>query len=298
MSFRSSNICRCVFVFVFATLIGEAAAQWVRKPSSRELKSIPGLKHETFLCKAMKTQVGYCVVLPPSYSKSKARYPVVYWLHGGGGNETSSLSTAATWQRLYKGRKAKEVILVYPNGNRSGYMDHFDRKKMAETMIIRELIPLIDKRYRTIANRRGRAVHGFSMGASGALKFAMKYPEMFCAAVAYGGGSIDLEQDKSKFIRDVLELYLKSDPKLIRQNNTFHFLKKNQARVRKLGVRFLLVCGKRDSWMKSAVDFQAALRAKKIPCELLSVPKAGHSLSQLTRAQGKAAALFQDKMFR
>ena len=68
---------------------------------------------------------------------------------------------------------------MYPSGFRSGYMDHHDGKVMVESMIIEELIPRIDGRYRTISSRAGRAVHGFSMGASGALKFAISTQTCF-----------------------------------------------------------------------------------------------------------------------
>ena len=62
----------------------------------------------------------------------------------------------------------------YACGQRSSYMDHADGKTLVETMIVKELIPLIDSRYRTIAERGGRAVHGFSMGADGCLKLVVK----------------------------------------------------------------------------------------------------------------------------
>ena len=76
----------------------------------------------------MKTTVGYSVVLPPSYESGEQRYPVVYWLHGGGGNECSSLFTSNPWLDLCKTEQVREVILVYPNGFRSGYMDHYGGK--------------------------------------------------------------------------------------------------------------------------------------------------------------------------
>jgi len=273
-------------------------AQWVKKPSKEVRAQIPGLVHETFESRAMKSTIGYSVVLPPSYAEGLKRYPVVYWLHGGGGNECSNLFTSRVWRKLYAFGKIQEVILVYPNGFRSGYMDHHDGKVMVETMIIRELIPRIDKRYRTIASRAGRAVHGSSMGASGSLKFTIKYPAIFCATVAYGGGAIDLGNTKSQFVLDILERNLKSDPELIRQNNTYHFLEQNHAAVREHGTRFLLICGDKDSWNESAVTFQAALKAKDIPCRLTLVPDAGHDLRKTFAARGEAAAMFQDEVFK
>ncbi len=284
---------------VVACCFGDGfAAQWVRPPSDAVRAQTPGLIHETFESDSMNTSVGYCVVLPPGYQKGSRRYPVVYWLHGGGGNESSSLFTAKAWHDLYRRQAVQEVILVYPNGFRSGYMDHHDGKVKVESMIIRELIPRIDRRFRTISSPAGRAVHGFSMGASGALKFAIKYPNLFCCAVAYGGGAIDLEKSRSRFILDILERNLKSDPELIRQNNTYHFLKQNHDTVRQRDIRFLMICGDRDSWKASAVAFDTALRDKGIPSHLTLVPNVGHNLRGLMQHQGAAAAVFQDKVFR
>jgi enterochelin esterase-like enzyme len=236
-------------------------------------------------------------VLPPGYESTQDRYPVVYWLHGGGGNESSSLFTAQSWRDLEKSEAIRPVILVYPNGFRSGYMDHHDGKIMIESLIIKELIPRIDANYRTIASREGRAVHGFSMGASGALKFAFKHPDLFCAAVAYGGGEVDLEKTKSQFILDILERNLNSDPDLIQQHNTFFFLEKNHEIVRKNGTRFLLICGTDDSWKESAVTFQQALREKNLSCDLTLVPSVGHNLPSLIKAEGAAAVRFQNQVF-
>ena len=298
MSYREARKLAAL-VWLCSALFGACVcdAQWVTKPSETQRKQTPGLIHETYDSKAMKTTVGYSVVLPPSYDDSDQRYPVVYWLHGGGGNECSSLFTANSWRELYEAAKIRQVILVYPSAYRSGYMDHHDGKVMVESMVIRELIPRIDKRFRTIASREGRAVHGFSMGASGSLKFAIKYPDMFCAAVAYGGGAIDLAKDKTQFILKILERNLNSDPALIRQNNTYHFLAHNHADVRRNGIPFLLICGDDDYWKTSAVTFQTALRDKSISCDLRLVPHVAHSLRPLIEAEGKASALFQDKVF-
>lgn len=272
-------------------------AQWVKEPSAAHHKQTPGLVHETFSSQFMKTTVGYSVVLPPSYETSRRSYPVVYWLHGGGGNECSSLFTASAWFDLWEKSQIGEVILVYPNGFRSGYMDHHDRSVMVESIIIKELIPRIDSLYRTIADRSARAVHGFSMGASGSLKFAAKYPDLFCSAVAYGGGAVDLAHTRSRFILDILDRNLKSDPVLIQQNNTYHFLEKNGETLRRNDLRVMLICGEADSWKESAVTFRDALQQKKIPVDLRLVPDVGHNLKGLVRQEGAAAAIFQRNAF-
>ena len=278
-----------------------AESLWVKPPSKEALETIPGLRHQTFESRFMKTAVGYNVILPPSYEREKARrFPVVYWLHGGGGNESSSLFTAKNWRDLYgKGDAGiDEVILVYPNGFRSGYMDHADGTTMVESMIIKELIPRIDATLRTIAKREGRAVHGFSMGSSGALRFAIKYPHLFCSAAAGGGGAIDLEKTQDSWILDILQRNLNSEPARIREHNTYHFLELHHARLRKLGTRFLLICGDADKWMKSAEVFHADLRAREISSRLVSVPGIGHNVRKVYELRGAEAARFQDAAFK
>ena len=292
---RSLVICVILLALHAAT---ECPAQWIHKPSTELYEKTPGLVHETFLSSAMNTTVGYSVVLPPSYESSSERYPVVYWLHGGGGNECSALFTAKAWHDLYQSATVAEVILVYPNGYRSGYMDHYDGKTMVESMIVEDLIPRIDARYRTVASRAGRAVHGSSMGASGALKFATKYPDLFCTAIAYGSGAIDLENSKNPFILEILERNLNSDPDLIRQNNTYRILEQNHDKIRSHGITFLLICGGDDPWYNTAVSFVEALQARQIAARLTTVPKAKHDLPRVYKAQGRAAAIFQDHAFR
>jgi enterochelin esterase-like enzyme len=291
------------FVALVLVVPGFANAQniWVKPPSTETLKNTPGLQHHTFESEFMKTEVGYNVILPPSYeTATDKRYPVVYWLHGGGGNESSSLYIAKYWQELYDSDEHDigEVILVFPNGYRSSYMDHVDGKIMVESMIIKELIPRIDSQFRTIATGEGRAAHGFSMGSSGSLKFAIRYPEMFCGAVAGGGGAVDLERATDPFIVNIMKRNFDGDPELIRKNNTYFYLEKNQAVLRDKGTRILLVCGDADTWMKSAVTFQAELKEKGIPCELLSVPGVAHSARKVYEAKGRDAVLFQDRMFK
>lgn len=271
---------------------------WVRPPSAEQVAQTPGLVHQTFASAAMQTDVGYCVVLPPGYAQSTERYPVLYWLHGGGGSESSTLFTAPLWRELIATEQIDPVILVYPNGFRSGYMDHADGKTMNETMIIRELIPRIDQQFRTVRARHGRAAHGFSMGASGSLRFAIKYPELFCSAIAYGGGAIDLAKTTDPWLLDILERNLASDPDRIRAHNSYHFLELNAEILRQRDTQFFLICGDRDSWHQSAVDFQAALQAAQLVCPLRTVAEVGHNLRRLYAAEGRTAALLQAGYFR
>ena len=76
--------------------------------------------------------------------------------------------------------KIPEMIVVLVNGMKdSFYNDSPDGKWPIESVIIKELIPHIDKTYRTLAHRETRAIEGYSMGSYGAAHLGFKYPELF-----------------------------------------------------------------------------------------------------------------------
>lgn len=143
-----------------------------------------GLTHRVLASKALGHDVGYVVWTPPDFDDSgRARYPVIYFLHGMGGNEASdSAGFSGLIARGIREGSVPPVICVFPNGGRSGYRGD------VETMIVRELIPLVDKDYPTKANVRSRAVAGFSMGGAGAVRLSLLHPDLFTAAGSWGGG--------------------------------------------------------------------------------------------------------------
>lgn len=137
---------------------------------------------------AMNKEIPAYVVLPDSYSSSKeARYPVIYLLHGFGGNyKTWAKHTKPNLQQL---ASIFNVIFVCPEGARSWYWDSpVDPSLKYETYIVNELIPQIDKNFRTIADRKARAITGFSMGGHGALWLAIRHQDLFGACGSLSGG--------------------------------------------------------------------------------------------------------------
>ena len=128
--------------------------------------------------------MGYVVWTPPGYSSSaKNRYPVIYFLHGMGGTESSDakgfseyVSTAVNNSLL------PPVICVFPNGGVSGYRGD------VEKMIIEELISTIDSNYCTLVQTQSRVLTGFSMGGSGSISLVAMHPDLFCVAGSMGGG--------------------------------------------------------------------------------------------------------------
>jgi enterochelin esterase-like enzyme len=181
-------------VFLGTALSAATAAETPTRPTTRPQREISwvnpklpagqGLSHHVLASKAMGRDVGYVVWLPGGYEdKADQRYPVIYFLHGAGGNESGdSAGFSGYLAEAIKKDVLPPVICVFPNGGMSGYRGE------VETMIVKELIPLVDQSYRTIAKPASRAVAGFSMGASGATRLAIAQPGLFCAAAGWGGG--------------------------------------------------------------------------------------------------------------
>ena len=90
------------------------------------------------------------------------------------------------------------VIVVFPNGlAESMWCDSKDGRVPMETIVVKELLPYIDRTFRTIASREGRMIEGFSMGGYGAARLGLKHHELFGAASVLGAGPLQREFNAS-----------------------------------------------------------------------------------------------------
>ncbi len=131
---------------------------------------------------ALGRKWSYTVYLPSGYEQSTLRYPVLYLLHGNGGNLNSWLRDGRirpTADALIEAKEIPPTIIVMPDAGTTWFVD---RKERMETAFIEDLIPEVQRRFRTLSRREGRIVAGLSMGGYGSMRFAMKYPELFAAA--------------------------------------------------------------------------------------------------------------------
>lgn len=137
----------------------------------------------------MKKKINSVVIVPESYAKG-TQYPVVYLLHGYSDRYSKWVNTVLT---IKDQADRLNLIIVCPDGNYSSwYFDSpIDAKWQYESYITKELVPEIDKRYKTIKDRKGRAITGLSMGGHGALYLAIKHQDLFAAAGSMSGG-VDL----------------------------------------------------------------------------------------------------------
>lgn len=234
---------------------------WVNPPQpDQELPA--GVSHHTFPSKAAGRDVGYCVYLPPDYEASgERRYPVIYNLHGNGGNELTGMRSAEVLDEGIAAGRWPPIIMVFPNGGRSTfYKDSYDGKFPIETMFIKEFIPYIDGAYRTIAARHGRCIEGFSMGGRGSTRLAIKYPEMFCSLFCQAGNVPHTADNYDPSQPDVYpNSYLGPDKQNYIDNDVYLLLEKNLDQLRGR-LRIQIACGTLDDGHLPTVrDFHRAL---------------------------------------
>lgn len=147
------------------------------------LRILEGLSIESEI---LGQAVKYSIILPEEYHTTKKSYPVVYLLHGLGDDESSWLEYGRVNQYTDGAVKQGEIqpmIYVMPQGFRNYYVNDYAGTFLYEDMFINELVPFIDKEYRTIPDKDHRATMGYSMGGYGALILPLKHPEVFTVSV-------------------------------------------------------------------------------------------------------------------
>jgi S-formylglutathione hydrolase FrmB len=135
---------------------------------------------------SMNKEIDAVVITPVDYP-GKQPYPVLYLLHGYGG-DYSRWVTKAPEIKEYADRYS--FIIVCPDGNKaSWYLDSpVDSSFRYETYVARELTRWIDEHFNTIRSHKGRAVTGLSMGGHGAFYLAFRNQDVFGAAGSMSGG--------------------------------------------------------------------------------------------------------------
>jgi enterochelin esterase-like enzyme len=184
------------FVIVSMLIVGAVFGQEIVKlaPSGFDVlqSNIPHGKIDTiaYPSKTVGVSRNALIYTPPDYSKKK-RYPVLYLLHGIGGDEKEWLNGAQPQNildNLYAKKKLEPMIVVMPNGramkdDRAGG-NVFDSVKIAafstfEKDLLNDLIPFVEKRYPVRKDREQRAIAGLSMGGGQSLNFGLANLDKF-----------------------------------------------------------------------------------------------------------------------
>jgi len=156
------------------------------------IPSAAAVECQTVPSAILNRQVSVCVALPPDYSSSKARFPSLYFLHGLFENERSweERGGLRILEELWAHGDAGRFIVILPDGGKTFYINSYDGHERYEDFFIRELVPWVDKQFRTIQSPTSRGISGTSMGGYGALHLAMDHPDVFGSVSAHSAALI------------------------------------------------------------------------------------------------------------
>lgn len=230
----------------------------------------------SFKSMALGQQLRHSIYLPPNFDASGAtRYPVIYLLHGYGGDDTSWLKSGdlqGAADRLIREGTLPPAIIVMPFASTGWYVDSEGREGTGrwQTAILNDLITFIDARYPTSTDGSQRAIGGLSMGGYGALRLALMEPDEFAAAASLSGALFSDVKNATDFPAFQLRLFGRSfgktfDPVTFNENSPWRSLDDDE----ELGEApaLFMVWGDRDIPILAAgnVKFVDALKTAGIP---------------------------------
>jgi putative tributyrin esterase len=225
----------------------------------------------------MAREMPYRVILPKNYEANKAeKFPVLYLLHGLTGHYDNWADKA----KIKDYAAGYNFIIVMPEGNDGWYTDSASvPNDKYESYLVRELIPEIDGKFRTLADREHRAIAGLSMGGYGSLKFGLKYPEKFVVVGSFSGavGAASLTAkmvgNSWKALTDsIVNTYGEEDSPTRKDNDIFKIVREISPEKAKTLPFIYVDCGTEDGLITSNREFIALLAEKKIPHEFRELP--------------------------
>ena len=239
---------------------------------------------------SMQKTLKVAVTTPSTYQTSQDRYPVIYLLHGGSGSFSDWHQKVTQKGIVNQLAETYNVVIVTPGvGPASYYYDSplLDSVRY-ETYMIQELIPLIDSKYRTLAQKESRAITGLSMGGHGAITLAAKHPELFVAAGSMSG-VMNIDTDLWKVGEDFRNLRKKGQLEMLGainykapQFNPYTAVGLVD-QLKDQGVAVIIDCGVDDFLIETNRQMHGILLDKKIAHEYIERPGA-HTWTYWTEA--------------
>ena len=207
------------------------------------------------------------VILPDRHA-SGGPFPVCYLLHGLSDDHT-------IWMRRTSIERYVQdlpLIVVMPDGGRSFYCDAVEGPAY-EAHIIRDVIGFVDRFFHTVPGREGRVIGGLSMGGYGALKLALKFPDMFCSAVSHSGAP-GITRRKPHEVREDMKIEFGQifGPKPDGGKDCLYRLAETTDRNLMPALR--IDCGVDDGLLESNRAYHAHLESLNIPHEYEEFPGA------------------------
>lgn len=174
------------------------------------------------------------IYTPPGYESGTSNYPVLYLLHGMGGDEEAWIAlgrTAQVMDNLIAEGKAKPMIVVMTNGNaaqeaapgesslgfRKPSMQQPKTMEGSMEASFPDVVKFIDTNYRTISKKSGRAIAGLSMGGFHSMHISKEYPDMFDYIGLFSAAIFPGQNVKSPIyenLEEKLNIQFQKEPKL------------------------------------------------------------------------------------
>jgi len=244
-------------------------------PRFDQVQKVPhgSVNNHTYMSTTTGRQRALNVYVPPEYySQRSKKFPVLYLWHGGGGAEPDWINEGRTdviLDNLVAQKKAVPMIVVIPNSNVSGPgptpaagaqaptpgagMQRYD---VIEKETVSDIIPLIEKHYRTLPNRENRAIAGLSAGGGISMNVGLKRLDVFAWVGQFSSGMFGGVGGYAPF--DVEKI-------------SPGFLKDPAATNKRLKLLYFS-CGEQDPRMPFQTKAVEGLRAQKINLTFKSFP--------------------------
>lgn len=221
--------------------------------------------------------IDFAIYTPPDYESGDQHYPVLYVLHGTGSDYLmywaqisesipEANGDAGAWlNQLIASDMIPPMIIVTPDETDGSWAE------TNETMVTQELVAHVDTNWRTIPNRSGRAIEGFSMGAMGASSYAARNSDLYCSTI------------------------IMSMP---RREPLIGFWQENREKILADQLRTRLIVGEEDNRYDYIVQFHNDLLAIEIPHEFETYPNIVHYFGALYNQSGIEGLQFHANCFK
>jgi enterochelin esterase-like enzyme len=206
-----------------------------------------------FYSPTLDRRMDYWIYLPPDYDHdATTRYPVLYLLHGLGGDrrEWIDYGLFERADAMIADGSLAPLLIVLPEGETSYWVNHVDGPAWGD-YVANDLVRYIDGRYRTLPEARSRAIGGLSMGAHGALTLAIHHPDRF--------GAVGLHSPSLRPADKALPFFGAGDD--FRQRDPIELVRAGRVPAT---LRLWLDVGDEDWWLDGTQALHAALQEQEV----------------------------------
>ena len=246
-----------------------------RRKAVHHFGNLPGngtVEHCSMSSDVLGVNKDFSIYLPNGYEDSDRRYPVLYLFHPAGGTHEMWISMGNLPQiadDAIRSGMAVPMIIVMPDASGNGdfhlgqHLGYFSVPGWDyEAYFHNELIPLIDSSYRTMADKKHRAITGASMGGEAAIAYAQKHPDVYGASCAMSGILGHPEQSQmAQTDKDYAASLIANDPSAFVKNATPQTIEQLKS------VRWYTDCGDSDYFYEGNVEFFLAMKKQGIPID-------------------------------